>query len=243
MARVRETRMRFAAAALTVMLTIAAPTLAGEVVAPSGEAGIAFAGNEVIVAVDASNEGRESDGLVDHVFRFSRSERGDKSKTPTARLRRLAGVTVEFFGDAMVLTAPESEYALELVMKGSPIGPRQYPERWRVERYADGYGLAHLADLSGSMRLWRGGTKRDDSLRRRSDDWADDEQDWSGLGGGGVGGRPGCQAGGRGATSCTITCGMNPVLQTATITCGGASYACCWCDYQRAYATCVAYGP
>lgn len=223
----------------------------GEVLAPAGAVGIAYGPQEILVAVDANNEGKEADGIVDYVFTFYLEPRSaEETKTPSdrrktvrarehskARQVHLDHANVEYWGDRLIVTSESQAFALELSMKGSaPTEARRYPEQWRIERHENGLGLARLRDHSGSIRLWpRTREGNPDTLRRA--EWWPDEQDYSGLFGGG-GHSPSCQTGGFGASSCNITCGIDPAKQSAGTTCHPPLYACCYCDYARAYAVC-----
>jgi hypothetical protein len=224
----------------------------GEVTSLTGTVAVeTLHGRQLLVAVDTANEGRDRDGVIDHLFRFS-------LETPLAEPISLAfeQATVEVHGGVLRLSAPEAERVLLLAVGGAlPPGERvgrpgrdqsapggtNRPARYRI-------ALVHGIELATYFGL--PALRLDDFLRDpaggphavfMADDIGDvpggdvDHDDTSSGSSGG-----GCTAGGPGSTSCSVTCGDRP---GCSVSCASGYYACCKCGSYISAPSCTCKRP
>lgn len=153
-------------------------------------------------------------------------------RDPQGRVEAAAeGLTVISPKNKMILRFPLSNESTD-----EPDEPL-IPKGFRAVTISDGIGVVHqeVAALLDRLRPDPVGGPTQ-SLLDNCGDSADciEYQDWwSGSSGGG----PSCQAGGPGATSCSITCpGQAP--NSCQVTCAKAYQACCGCGSQGASCGC-----
>lgn len=165
----------------------------------------------VLIAVDVFYDGVKGDGIIDHVYKFYT----DASMPDVECSFTMAFVQHE--KGRLVVTAPTEKVKISFLL-GSSSQPRSRGNGGTESVFAGGRGLSHY---------W-GETVRGASIRNNgpttfmigcggSGDGAECFNDWDNSGGGG-----GCQAGGVGSTSCSLT--VNG--QQCSVDCH-AGYACC----------------
>lgn len=170
------------------------------------------ASGDVLIAIDVRNRVASGDGMAEHVFILQRQDMLlVEEDYPRAQ--------VVFRDSSLEVRPPEPQagYLFTLADVHDDVAPG-------VER-VEGFGLSRTR---GRFPI---ASSRGDSspLSRISAHFEEQFKD----GGGGSGGAS-CQAGGQGATSCSLTCDSGP----CSVSCSSGYYACCRCSGLQAYCTC-----
>lgn len=156
--------------------------------------------DRLVVAIDTDITG--TDGLVDQWFVL-------QTLLPAPEIRiHLRAADVVYKKDSVRVTSRQDRKVYELVLQGAGAGPTVNAQ-YTVVR-TEGFGLAHNTG--------------DTTIRVSSDGCADCDtltQDWGELGDDSGAGT--CNAGGFGATSCSLSEGN----KSCSVTCAGNTYACC----------------
>jgi hypothetical protein len=167
--------------------------------------------HEIAIAVDVDdmNANTSGDGVVDHVFRFW-------SDAPFAPLAlNLPSADIEYRGNELVIIAADRDLMLSFIVAPAvPQSPDAHAAPATRATYV-GFGLNHQmgrnAQRVARIQYGRGGMIADGDIQYPT------PPDPTSTGG------TSCDAGGRGATSCSISDSTG----SCSITCSAGTYACC----------------
>lgn len=180
--------------------------------------------HQLLIAVDVADDDTPGDGVVDHLFRFWT----DGELPPMNVISSSA--SVEYRGNVLFVVASDKNYALQLSVAGTPVAVAGGATD--ATGYV-GYGLNHEigtpAVRSHRVRYSRGGLAVDTIFEPTP------------VEEGSSGGSVTCDAGGRYATSCSVSDDSG----SCSISCASGSYACCrkskFYPSQSQSCTCIKY--
>ena len=184
-----------------------------------GHATVRSAANgNIVVIVDEARDGA-TDGVPDLIFRFAPKRKIAEYQNTSLDLQN---VRVHFSGSRLAVVSQEGRVAVSLSVEKVPKDDPEFS--------LDG---DRSKDVAGAIRIARGlGLKR--QTPKRAEDGSvlpvniDEEFIFGGIR---TQNEPGgaCQAGGAGATSCSISCGNG---QGCSVSCGSGLSACCNCPHD-----------
>jgi hypothetical protein len=185
----------------------------------------------LLVAVDASNEGKSADGVADYRFVFTSRE-----PLPEPVAYRLSFANVEFRPGFLRISSPDQERFLWLQVAAGRRSSPSISDRDGGSADGERAGISWQVYQEGgvSLSVHRGAGL---SMEALAGTGAEEVEAAAGAASTPAisyddpGGEPtpggGCKSGGRGASTCSVGCGNDP----CSITCNEAGfYACCNCS-------------
>lgn len=171
--------------------------------------------DEVLVAVDTLNEGRDEDGIVDRVFWYTA-----QGPLGTVLSQRIEKANLEFGAGVLRITSPDDPevfflFSVRERRRERPSGQAVGANGGHENVFTNGLALATYTLAPGKADF--------DNLKSIIEAVDTEYQDYTS---GGSGGGTICTAGGMGSTSCSIACsGLS-----CSVACASPSYSCCSCS-------------